>query len=112
MLFSLTVSLLLWADLGNFYIWQTLLVFWGFAAVGFWDDMTKLRHAENRGISGRAKLAGQLAVAVVAMLFLVTDPGYSSQLSIPFVKDWLLTLVPCICRSGSSSWWPRPMPST
>ena len=78
MLFSLTVSLLLWADLGNFYIWQTLLVFWGFAAVGFWDDMTKLRHAENRGISGRAKLAGQLAVAVVAMLFLVTDPGYSS----------------------------------
>ena len=26
MLFSLTVSLLLWADLGNFYIWQTLLV--------------------------------------------------------------------------------------
>lgn len=49
MLFSLTVSLLLWADLGNFYIWQTLLVFWGFAAVGFWDDMTKLRHAENRG---------------------------------------------------------------
>ena len=75
MLFSLTVSLLLWADLGNFYIWQTLLVFWGFAAVGFWDDMTKLRHAENRGISGRAKLAGQLAVAVVAMLFLVTDPG-------------------------------------
>ena len=74
MLFSLTVSLLLWADLGNFYIWQTLLVFWGFAAVGFWDDMTKLRHAENRGISGRAKLAGQLVVAVVAMLFLVMDP--------------------------------------
>ena len=35
MLFSLTVSLLLWADLGNFYIWQTLLVFWGFAAVAW-----------------------------------------------------------------------------
>ena len=94
MLFSLTVSLLLWADLGNFYIWQTLLVFWGFAAVGFWDDMTKLRHAENRGISGRAKLAGQLVVAVVAMLFLVMDPGYSSQLSIPFIKDWAPDLGP------------------
>ena len=100
MLFSLTVSLLLWADLGNFYIWQTLLVFWGFAAVGFWDDMTKLRHAENRGISGRAKLAGQLAVAVVAMLFLVTDPGYSSQLSIPFVKDWAPDLGPLYLPFG------------
>ena len=100
MLFSLTVSLLLWADLGNFYIWQTLLVFWGFAAVGFWDDMTKLRHAENRGISGRAKLAGQLVVAVVAMLFLVTDPGYSSQLSIPFVKDWAPDLGPLYLPFG------------
>ena len=100
MLFSLTVSLLLWADLGNFYIWQTLLVFWGFAAVGFWDDMTKLRHAENRGISGRAKLAGQLVVAVVAMLFLVMDPGYSSQLSIPFVKDWAPDLGPLYLPFG------------
>ena len=90
MLFSLTVSLLLWADLGNFYIWQTLLVFWGFAAVGFWDDMTKLRHAENR----------QLAVAVVAMLFLVMDPGYSSQLSIPFVKDWAPDLGPLYLPFG------------
>ena len=77
MLFSLTVSLLLWADLGNFYIWQTLLVFWGFAAVGFWDDMT-----------------------VVAMLFLVTDPGYSSQLSIPFVKDWAPDLGPLYLPFG------------
>ena len=100
MLFSLTVSLLLWADLGNFYIWQTLLVFWGFAAVGFWDDMTKLRHAENRGISGRAKLAGQLGVAVVAMLFLFMDPGYSSQLSIPFIKDWAPDLGPLYLPFG------------
>ena len=62
--------------------------------------MTKLRHAENRGISGRAKLAGQLAVAVVAMLFLVTDPGYSSQLSIPFVKDWAPDLGPLYLPFG------------
>lgn len=45
-------------------------------------------------ISGRAKLAGQLVVAVVAMLFLVMDPGYSSQLSIPFIKDWAPDLGP------------------
>ena len=50
-MFTLGVSVLLWADLTNPYIWQTLLVFVGFGAVGFWDDMTKLRHHQNKGIS-------------------------------------------------------------
>ena len=75
MLFSLTVSLLLWADLGNFYIWQTLLVFWGFAAVGFWDDMTKLRHAENRpGQAGGPAGGGRGGHAL---------PGHGSRLFQP-----------------------------
>ena len=53
-MFTLCVSVLLWADLTNPYIWQTLLVCVGFGAVGFWDDMTKLLHHQNKGISPRA----------------------------------------------------------
>ena len=87
MLFSLSVSLLLWSDLTNSYIWQAFFVFVGFGAVGFWDDITKLRHHKNRGISGKAKMAGQLAVACVAMLLLFVNPDYSSKLTIPFFKE-------------------------
>lgn len=87
MLFSLSVSLLLWADLTNIYIWQAFFVFAGFGAVGFWDDITKLRHHKNRGISGKAKMGGQLAVACVAMLLLFVNPDYSSKLTIPFFKE-------------------------
>lgn len=88
MLFSLGVSLLLWADLGNAYIWQTFFVFVGFGLVGLWDDLTKLRHHKNRGISGRAKLAGQAAVALLAMLALYLDEPCNTTLSIPFIKEW------------------------
>ncbi|MBO4301290.1 MAG: phospho-N-acetylmuramoyl-pentapeptide-transferase [Desulfovibrio sp.] len=87
MMFSLAVSMLLWSDVTNVYVWQALLVFVGFGAVGLWDDMTKLRHHQNRGISGRAKMAGQFAVACVAMVLLYVDSHYSSKLTIPFFKE-------------------------
>lgn len=88
MLVSLGISVLLWGDLTNRYIWQIMFVFVGFGAVGFWDDLTKLRRQKNRGISGKAKLSGQVLVALVAVSMLAVDPNYSSKLTIPFVKDW------------------------
>lgn len=88
MLVSLGISVLLWGDLTNRYIWQIMFVFVGFGAVGFWDDLTKLRRQKNRGISGKAKLSGQVVVALVAVSMLAVDPNYSSKLTIPFVKDW------------------------
>lgn len=87
-IFSLGLSLLLWADMTNAYVWQTFFVFVGFGAVGLWDDLTKLRHHENRGISGRAKMAGQCLVALVAMWLLYINDNCDTTLLIPFVKEW------------------------
>ena len=89
MLFSLGLSLLLWADLTNRYVWQTLFVFVGFGLVGLWDDLSKIRKHTNRGISARAKFCGQIVVALTAMWLLWSDPAYSSKLIIPFFKDWM-----------------------
>ena len=88
MLFTLGVSLLLWADLTNPYIWQTFFVFAGFGLVGLWDDLSKLRHHKNKGISAKAKFGGQILVAFVAMWLLADNPSYSSKLIIPFFKEW------------------------
>lgn len=90
--FSLACSLLLWADLKNIYIWQTFFVFCGFGLIGLYDDLTKLRHHENKGISARAKFAAQIVVSLIVMVMLIYDPGYSSQLHVPFFKDWTLEL--------------------
>ncbi|MDR1489305.1 MAG: phospho-N-acetylmuramoyl-pentapeptide-transferase [Desulfovibrio sp.] len=86
--FSLLFSVLLWGDLGNPYVWLCLFVFFGFGAVGFVDDYLKIRRRTNRGISVRAKLAGQAAVASLAMLALVNLPAFSTELAVPFFKNF------------------------
>lgn len=90
MLIMLTVlvSILLWSDLSNRYVWQCMLVFLGYGIIGFWDDMTKLRHHQNKGISPKAKMLGLIIVASVAMWLLQTDPSYTTKLYIPFAKGW------------------------
>lgn len=90
--FSLAISMLLWGDLANSYVWQTIMVFAGFGAVGLWDDLSKLKHHQNKGISAKCKFAAQIGVAFVAMLFLWINPAYNSQLYIPFFKDLVLDL--------------------
>ena len=89
---SLLITLFLWADLSNKYIWEILLVFVGFGLIGFWDDLTKLRHHENKGISPRAKMGGLIGIAASAMIFISIDPLYSSSLYIPFAKNLTIDL--------------------
>lgn len=90
--FSLMVSLLLWGDLTNIYVWLTVFVFLGFGAVGFVDDYLKILRKNNKGISARAKFLGQMVVAAVAMGVLLTLPAYSAQLAVPFFKTFTLDL--------------------
>lgn len=86
-IFSLSVSVLLWADLRNPYVWMTMFVFLGFGLVGFVDDYTKIKHHKNKGICGRTKLAGQIVVAAAAMVMLFNEPAFSTKLTIPFFKE-------------------------
>ena len=85
--FSLCVSVLLWADLSNPYVWLTLLVFLGFGAVGFADDYLKIIRKNNKGISAKTKFAGQVVVALVGLGILFTLPAYSTELAVPFFKN-------------------------
>lgn len=84
--FSLSASVLLWADLTNKYVWLTMLIFLGFGLVGFLDDYAKLRRRNNKGLSARAKFLGQVAVAAVAMYLVISEPVYSTRLAFPFFK--------------------------
>ena len=51
------VSILLWADLSNVYVWAVLLVTGGFGLVGFYDDYLKVKHQSHAGFGGRQRLA-------------------------------------------------------
>ncbi len=85
--FTLLVSVFLWGDLTNSIIWLCLFVFLGFFLVGFFDDFLKIVRKQNQGLSVKGKLAGQFIIALGSVSLLLTLPGYSTELLIPFFKD-------------------------
>jgi len=70
-LFSLTVSTLLWADLNNHFIWLALLVTLGYGLIGGADDYLKLSKQNSKGLAGRWKLLLQLLFAGIAAVGLM-----------------------------------------
>jgi phospho-N-acetylmuramoyl-pentapeptide-transferase len=93
-LLSLTLGVLLWADLRNGFIWAVLFVTLGYGALGFADDWLKVTKRNTKGVSGRAKLVSQGAIAFVAALWFMylLPPGLSDNLAVPFLKEALIPL--------------------
>lgn len=87
-IFSVSLSTLLWGDLTNIYVWLTLLAFIGFGAVGFADDYIKIVKRRNKGLSAKAKFFLQCAVAGAALYVLIQQPAYSTELAVPFFKNF------------------------
>src|SRR4051812_31387773 len=54
-LIAVLVSSLLWADLGNMFVWAVILVLVGFGAIGFVDDYRKVKKKDSKGLPGRWK---------------------------------------------------------
>jgi len=84
---AIVSSVLLWGDLTNEYLWMTMLVFLGFGAIGFGDDYLKVVQKQNKGLSAKSKMAGQLLIAGAAVAILMADPDFSTRLAVPFFKN-------------------------
>ena len=69
-LFSITVSTLLWADLSNRFIWVVLFVTLGYGAIGWIDDYRKVVYRNPKGMSAREKFGWQSVIGLVATLYL------------------------------------------
>jgi phospho-N-acetylmuramoyl-pentapeptide-transferase len=94
MLFAVTVSTLLWADITNHYVWITLFVTLGYGAIGFADDYLKVSKKNHKGLAGRKKLIAQFGIAIAAAFWIsmVTPENLNHHLALPFVKKFLLDL--------------------
>ncbi len=69
-LISVTAATLLWADLGNRFIWVALFATLGFGWIGWVDDYRKVVHGDPRGMSARQKFAWQALIGLVAAVWL------------------------------------------
>lgn len=87
-LFSITLSTLLWAKLDEPLVWLALGVTLFFGGIGAYDDWMKVSKKTTDGLSARGKLVLQVLGALVVGLFVYIHPGYDGQLSIPFFKSF------------------------
>jgi phospho-N-acetylmuramoyl-pentapeptide-transferase len=90
-LIAAIVSTFLWGDVTNPYLWIVLFVTAGFGLIGFGDDYLKLTKRNPKGLSGRLKLVGQVVIASVAAIWImsITREPVATGLAIPFFKDYL-----------------------
>lgn len=79
-LFAITVSTLLWADLSNRFIWVVLFVTLGYGSIGWIDDYRKVVHHNPKGMSAREKFSWQSVIGLAR------------------------SLLPCICAFRSCGW--------
>ena len=70
-LFGITVSTLLWADLSNRFIWVVLFVTLGYGSIGWIDDYRKVVHHNPKGMSAREKFSWQSVIGLAAAFYLV-----------------------------------------
>ncbi|WP_158971729.1 phospho-N-acetylmuramoyl-pentapeptide-transferase [Paraglaciecola sp. L3A3] len=86
---AIVVSVLLWADLSNRYVWVTLFVLVSYGIIGFIDDYRKVIRKDSRGLIARWKYFWQsiIAIAVAVYLYSAQQGPAETALLIPFFKD-------------------------
>jgi phospho-N-acetylmuramoyl-pentapeptide-transferase len=85
---ALLLATLMMADITNLYVLLALLATVGAGAVGFLDDYLKLTKKNSKGLPPRAKLLGQFTVAFIVAAVLYELPRFSTEIGIPFVKNF------------------------
>ncbi|PKB19570.1 phospho-N-acetylmuramoyl-pentapeptide-transferase [Novosphingobium kunmingense] len=91
-LIALVLSMLVWMDLANPFVWACLAVTTGFGVIGFLDDFDKVRKRSTAGVSGRARLIAEFLVAGIAAWIIVSQ--ISTNLYVPFLSGRYIPLGP------------------
>ncbi len=93
-LISAGISVLLWSDLSNPYVWIVAGVIIGFGLIGAADDYAKLTKRSHHGLPGRVRLLFEFGIAscAIAAYMHFTADNFDTGLAIPFVKSYLVPL--------------------
>jgi phospho-N-acetylmuramoyl-pentapeptide-transferase len=89
-LISVSISVLLWMNLRNPYVWACLVVIAGFGLIGFLDDYDKVKKAHHAGLSSKTRLALEFLIAGFASWVMVR--AGTTDLYLPFIKEPVINL--------------------
>ena len=88
---SIVISVLLWGELSNTYVWVVLFVVSSFGLIGFVDDYRKVIRKDANGLIARWKYFWQTVAGLTTAIFLyyIAQSPAETSLIIPFVKEVL-----------------------
>jgi phospho-N-acetylmuramoyl-pentapeptide-transferase len=95
-LLAIFISTLLWADLGNRYVWIVLATTLAFGLVGWVDDYRKVVEKNPRGLPARWKYLWQsvFGLATAITLYYTAQAPAETELIVPFFKNVALSMGP------------------
>jgi phospho-N-acetylmuramoyl-pentapeptide-transferase len=64
----------------------------GYGLIGFIDDYRKLIGKNSKGIPGKTRLAAEIIIALFVSIIVYLNPGFNSQVTVPFFKTILPNL--------------------
>ncbi len=87
---SVAITMLLWMDFTNRYLWACFLITVGFGLIGFLDDYDKVTKSSHKGVSGRTRLLAEFVVASIGCYIILQGTG--TDLYIPFYRGPVIDL--------------------
>ena len=93
-LFAFFISILIWGDWNNPFLWIVLATALLFSSIGFIDDYLKIKKQNSDGLSRRQKIAAQSISAILICVWLLSlnSKTIGAELLIPFFKDLIIPL--------------------
>ena len=93
-LFAFFISILIWGDWDNPFLWIVIVTALLFSSIGFIDDYLKIKKQNSDGLSRRQKIAAQSISAILICLWLLSlnSKTIGAELLIPFFKDLIIPL--------------------
>jgi len=93
-LLGLFLSVFLWCDLSNPYIWALIFFSGSFGLLGAYDDYKKIKFNNSSGVSFKFKLIIQIIIAILGTLIIIKFSNNSDLniLYFPFFKNLFINL--------------------
>ena len=91
---SMTISLFLWANLTNKFVWICLISSITFGLIGFIDDFKKIKLQNHKGIKASTRIIIQIILSLFIVYFIQDSlpSNISKTLSFPFFKNLIIDL--------------------
>ncbi len=87
-LISVIITVLLWCNLTNPFIWLLFFTAIMFGLIGFVDDYRKIKQGKGKGLTAKQKFGLQILSASIIAIFLIKGIGFSTKLYFPFFKKF------------------------